>query len=43
MAVDDITIAAPAAGTLSRPKMAAAAAPMIRKHVSAIIVTAFDR
>jgi hypothetical protein len=43
MAVDDITIAAPAAGTLSRPNIAAAAAPRIRKPVSAIIVMVFDR
>jgi hypothetical protein len=37
------TIAAPAAGTLSRPKIAAAAAPTIRKQVRATMVIAFDK
>jgi hypothetical protein len=33
------TIAAPAAGTLSRPRMLVAAAPTTSKHVSATMVT----
>src|ERR1700679_410056 len=33
-------IAGPAAGTLSRPRMLAAAAPTTRKHVSAMMVVA---
>jgi hypothetical protein len=32
-------ICAPAAGTLSRPRMLVAATPTTRKHVSAIMVT----
>ncbi|HET7885000.1 MAG TPA: hypothetical protein VFL62_02120 [Bradyrhizobium sp.] len=43
MAADDMAMTAPASGTLSRPKIAAAAAPTTRKQVSAIIVMAFDR